>query len=447
MGNIVRQRLGDLLVEPIETLDVEIKNWLNPTNNGDRARIARALIALANHGGGYLVIGYDRQSDGSYTASVPRPDDIEGYNTDSINGIVSRFAEPPFHCEAEFVVDPVSGLIHPVVRVPGGHAIPIRAKRDGPAGEIAKDTYYIRRPGPSSEAPQSAYEWDELIRRCVQQQRETLLDGIRGILTSGPVEALPPDDSTRLAAWSEESRGKWKEVTRHLDADNPARFPNGHYEVSYFVLGEMDTLSLPELKRVLDASVVRYSGWPPFWVPTKTGLTPYADDGVLECWIDPEHSFSPDVARSDFWRAAPNGSMFLIRGYQEDGRDGAGVSPGTRLDVALPIYRMGECLLQAASLAENLAGRDAEVLFHARYTGLAGRSLISLSGQRAIYSERVTRVDSFVGGTRGSVSRIRDNLPELLLELLSPLYALFGLFELDTSLVNSVVNEMKGYAK
>ena len=54
--------LDDLINEPRETLDVEVKEWLDLTDNDHRAMIAKEVIALANHGGGFLVIGFSRRS-------------------------------------------------------------------------------------------------------------------------------------------------------------------------------------------------------------------------------------------------------------------------------------------------------------------------------------------------------------------------------------------------
>lgn len=446
MSGAGQQRLSDLLVDPAETLDVEIKPWLDIADKADFARIAKALIALANHGGGSLVFGYSRQPDGTYVPATPRPATLDTYNTDAINGIVERFAEPQFHCSTNFVQDKATGDPHPIVRVPGNHTVPIRARRHGPNGTIISEgTYYIRRPGPKSEGPQSGHEWDVLLRRCVQQQREALLDGIRALLTGVAPTTTTPDESSLLASWTEDSLRRWREVTGNLPADAPALFPNGHYRVSYLVLGDFEAVTLPELRELLDASVVRYSGWPPFWLPSREGLTPYAVDGAIECWIDPEHSLFPDAAHADFWRAAPDGKMFLIRGFQEDSGEPQNVTPGARLDVTLPIYRIAECLMHAARLAEALAGDEAEVLFQAHYGGLAGRSLASLSGHHTMFTEREAKSDDFDNSVRVTTTRIRDNLPEVLLELLSPLYALFGFFELQADLVHDVVNEMKGY--
>jgi hypothetical protein len=58
MMDVSPARLADLLIDPREDLDLEIKNWLDlRSDENARATLAKALLALANHGGGFLVLG------------------------------------------------------------------------------------------------------------------------------------------------------------------------------------------------------------------------------------------------------------------------------------------------------------------------------------------------------------------------------------------------------
>ena len=59
-----RERLADLLVDPREDLDFEAKNWLDlQGSNDDKATFAKAVLAISNHGGGFVVprIGRNRR--------------------------------------------------------------------------------------------------------------------------------------------------------------------------------------------------------------------------------------------------------------------------------------------------------------------------------------------------------------------------------------------------
>lgn len=69
--------LGDLVNEPRETLDVEVKDWLDLDNHDHRAMLAKEIIALANHGGGYILIGFTELQDGTFKSALPRPINLE----------------------------------------------------------------------------------------------------------------------------------------------------------------------------------------------------------------------------------------------------------------------------------------------------------------------------------------------------------------------------------
>lgn len=446
MDNPTKQRLSDLLLEPAETLEVEIKNWLNVSDKGNRADIAKELIALANHGGGYLIFGFAEPEKGSFVVDANRPPSLTVYSSDELNGIVSRYAEPEFHCDVSLVEHPRDRQEFPIVIVPGEHSVPIRAKRDGPNNEVRQNVYYIRRPGAKSEPPQSGREWDELILRCVKRRQEDMLDAIRAIL-SGQVQqqATAPTDQERLNRWTRESLERWREVTAGLSETSPARFPDGHYYVSFLLLGDFEQVPLARFRQITNDSVVRYSGWPPFVSLTSPDLAPYSYGNAIECWVQPDGSYLSDAAHSDFWRGSPDGAMFLIRGFQEDTGEVRGVQPKIRFDVALPIYRIGECLLYADRLAANLGMTRGRVLFEVGFAGLQNRTLTSLSGTRAMLSHRVSRQDRFNNVINVELDKIQNNLPEVLLKLLSDLYAQFEFFELTPQLVNSVVAEMKKF--
>lgn len=158
---ISRERLRDLLVDPREALDFEVKNWLDLRgSNDDKATFAKAVLALANHGGGFIALGLV-ETDAGVEEAVGRPSTLDGYSQDLINGVVQNYCDPPFHCAVHIVANP-AGATFPIVIVPGGHRVPVRARRAGPNGNtIQNNAIYIRKPGPRSEMPQSAQDWDD----------------------------------------------------------------------------------------------------------------------------------------------------------------------------------------------------------------------------------------------------------------------------------------------
>lgn len=207
----LRRELVRLLDYPLEDLSTEIKDWLDLGEAVERANLARELIALANHGGGYVLFGFADALDG-WPASGPCPHDLARYSQDAVNNILKLHAEPIFECYTHHLSS-AAGNDHVVIQVPGGHLVPIRS-RGGPAASRLNDhVYYVRRPGPESAPPQSGAEWQALITRCVDNNVERQLESFRRIVTvlqSGPEVAWSIADASgptgaALKRWSDDS--------------------------------------------------------------------------------------------------------------------------------------------------------------------------------------------------------------------------------------------------
>jgi hypothetical protein len=138
-----------------------------------------------------------------------------------------------------------------------------------------------------------------------------------------------------------------------LPKDRPARLPLGHYAVAYQISGTLQPIWGAALLDVMQRGIVRHTGWPPFWVPTREEIKPYIYDGSVECWLARDGG-ERGAGHSDYWRASPQSQFFLMRGYQEDGVDVRGIKPGTGFDITVPTWRMGEILPHSASMARLL---------------------------------------------------------------------------------------------
>jgi hypothetical protein len=106
-----------LLSRPTEALDVEYKSWLDLQDDEHKGNLAKAAIALANEGGGHIVVGIREVRP--ILVSEPRPPSIAAYDQDLINQIVRRFATPAFHCTLHLVPHPGTGHEHAVISNPG----------------------------------------------------------------------------------------------------------------------------------------------------------------------------------------------------------------------------------------------------------------------------------------------------------------------------------------
>lgn len=437
-------RLSELLLDPREGLDVEFKGWLDLASKEEhKATLAKALLALANHGGGFLVIGFDEGETGP-APSAARPATLDAYSQDLLNAIVQNYAEPAFHCSVHYVSHPTSGA-HPVISVPGGHRVPIRAKRSGPNNQtVQQHAIYVRRPGPRSEQPLSGREWDELFARCIDARRDELLDRIRDLLTgrlTGDRGVAPP----RLDDWARDCERIWRENISAMPAESPSRCPDGFFTFAY----EIDGATKPSLADLLEVlrGAPQLTGWNTWWVPTRHEIAPYVKEGAIECWIGgdtSEHHTPRDPAHADFWRVSPDGLAFLLRGYAEDGDHArqSKISPGTILDPSLPIWRAGEGLLHSAYLARQLAGNA--VSFKAVYTGLRGRQFVQwASPMDFAWASGICKEESVSVATRVGLESLDSNLVEVVQALLAPLYERFDFTRLPIDVVQRELNRLR----
>lgn len=209
---VIPAEIQDLVDRPAEALHVELKEWIDISAPVVRAKSARHLAALANHGGGYLIIGIC--DDGSLDSQ--HPGDFSAFTHDQVTGIVDRYLTPAFQCDV-FIVSPAGGGGEcVVVRIPSHGSVPICVKADGPHDErgrpqgIRKGEYYIRLPGPKSAPIDSPEQWRALIHRCVLNERQGLLESIARVLM--PAERVPEQVGATLADWHDAMRKHIKEL-------------------------------------------------------------------------------------------------------------------------------------------------------------------------------------------------------------------------------------------
>ena len=425
------EELQPLITEPREDLAYEYKDWLDLTSKEHKATLAKAAIALANHGGGYIVLGFAEQ--GQTFESRPRPEGIPEITQDSVNAAIRRYADPEFHCEVYDVPHPSTGVSHTIVAVPSTLTVPVMSRRDY-QGEIAQNSCYIRKPGPRSEQPQTAEEWRTLLNRCVRSNRDEMLEAIRSIVT-GSVETQDsvPNALDDLQDYCTAAHGRWEEKVSNEPESSPARFPHGYYEMAFSLVGATPANSLDELRnRLSDAGRIDLSGWPPFLHSSRQA--PYSREDFVEAWlgeIDRNGRRSQQSYFYDFWRASLDGKLYTIRAYFEDGPNNA---PGDVFYTSTPVLRIGEGLLFASRFAEKFEEVD-QIAIHCRFTGLEGRYLASDEPitplNTFLHRHYTSRTDEVILKGQITQQQVQDNLAEFLHPLLQPLYEKFNFFRLS----------------
>ena len=435
--------LRSLITEPREDLAYEYKDWLDLTSKEHKATLAKAAIALANHGGGYIVIGFAEQ--GPILDSRPRPEEIPEITPDSVNEAVHLYAEPKFQCAMHLVSHPDTDVQHPVVIIPST-TVPVMSMREC-QGVIAQNRCYVRKPGPKSEDPRTSEEWRTLLNRCVRANRDEMLEAFRLIMT-GRVETpnSVPSALDDLRDYCTAAHDRWKELVSDEPDNSPARFPHGYYEMAFSLVGVTPANDLIKLQdRLREARRIKLSGWPLFLDIQVPGWAPQPHEDFVEAWLGgPAYDGrrSGESNHCDFWRASREGKLYTIRGYFEDER---GNTPGTVVYTTLPILHIGEGLIFASRFAETFEEVD-QIAIHCHFTGLEGRSLCQPPWKDYFFGDHISgpsRTDEVILTGQITQQQVQDNLAEVLHPLLQRLYEQFNFFRLPPDLVAKELHQMR----
>ena len=439
--------LQPLVEYPGESLSAEYKDWLDLTSAHGRATLAKHAIALANHGGGYIILGFSEQAE--HLVSHEKPAGLPEITQDAVNAAVRRYVDPEFQCQLRLITRSDTGVSHPVIAVPGDFTAPVMARRDAD-GVMHQHRAYIRKPGPRSEEPQTHAEWKELIDRCVRAGRVEMLDAIRSIVTGRVEPGEPmPDVQEELSRYRLDSRERWIELTSRLEDGSPSKFPLGYHEVGLSLVGATPVPNFIELRRRLDEAhgATSFSGWPLFVNLDRAELGQKIQGEFVEAWVgNPSYKrFLDGPSTSDFWRVSKTGQLYSIRGYAEDDVPHHS-QPDTVFDVRIPSARVGEALIFAGRLATTFEGVD-HVALQCRFTGLVGRHLTHLGAMgvwpRFTLGQSVSGTPEVELQTLVALPQIEDNLVEVVHEFLAPLYERFGFYQLPFDTVQAALRDMR----
>tara|TARA_R110000868_G_scaffold137278_3_gene350796 strand:+ start:284 stop:1633 length:1350 start_codon:yes stop_codon:yes gene_type:complete len=436
------QSFIDLLANPRETLDVEIKEWLDiGTNKDHRAALAKEIIALANNGGGFVIIGFAESADGTFQPASSRPLDLNAWSQDKIQGIVARYIDPPIQCRTEHVSPPHLEVKFPLIVVPGGHGVPLRAKSGSPDGRtLAPNRVYVRRPGPCSEEPQSGAEWDKLFDQIVRNRRSELLDAMRSIIEGVlPTERGSHPTPGRLDVFIKDAAESWNTRIANLPIDAVPRFINGFYDCAFEIEGEFEHQSLAQLRDTIRSSVRNHTGWPAFTGTNNSAHPATPVSGAIEFWRGANEDGTYDVPHyHDFWRVSPDGLFFIRRGYPEDS-EWKGMQPGRCFDIVTINKRLAETVMEVYYIAQAL-GAVGNIRCRFTLAGLAGRELVSNDNpNRSLSMSHRSAQNEYEASGVVAVDALPTSLPELVYSITAPLFELFDFYQLPKRLVEQEI--------
>lgn len=459
--------LKNLLNNPREALDLELKQWIDPTSNEGRAKIVRACLALWNNNGGRLLIGF--RDDG--TPDVDNaPADVHAvhamFGGEKLQVLVSRYAAQAIAIKVQFVTD-VGGQTHPVVTIPPGMRTPVAAKADLPGGSdkllIKDNAVYVRTfdsNGRVSSAEARRGDWDRLIRICFDNREADIggfvrrhlaaldLNSIIAVLRDAATIAKPPTTADRVTGEMERQYSRYLNVVAQREVQVPAGV--GFRESLILVQGEFTcpVSNRASMERLL-ASAPHHTGWPP-WVnlsgATRERLRPYFRDGGWEAMLDlldpASRPFPPDLS---YWRIEPTGVFYHIRALGGDITWDPDQHHRAEFDYILQIKRVAEVISVGLSFGRALGCDEAKasVIFGFRWRGLRKRLLTWwVKPMLARWNREVGAQDKVVTTATVPLQTPPAGIPPYVANAVRDLFLTFEGAEIDNKIVEAVVKDI-----
>ncbi len=445
MAEKSNQSLQSMLANLREALDLEIKQWIDPTKPEGKAKIAKACMAMRNYNGGRLVIGF--KNDGKPDLGNAPADVRSTFHGDAVQAIVSHYSSEVFEVTVDFVE--VNGQEYVVITTPPGFRTPVAAKRPltGPDGKvlIRENAIYVRSLNANNIPSSSEVRRDDLedlTRRCFNNYEADIGGFVRrhlsGLNQEGLSQLVPalvgltrtPTPIERITEELDLGRSRFNAAA----AARPMQIPDiGFREAVMLIEGEFPRQTAnSDFRMRIRAHAPTISGWSP-WVDMTGADDPLMRPNVVqEGWeslldrLLPDPYFSPSL---DFWRMEPRGSFYHLRALEEDMGAAQGMRPRQQLGFPYQIRMVAEVISVGLSIARALGCVDGKnaLVFGFRWTRLSGRLLTAWPDNHRLF--RPTARATQDGLTTRVTMPAETSLSAVVPHVENALAPLFNLFE------------------
>lgn len=456
--DLTQDRIDALLAAPSESLNVEIKRWIDPTSSEGAAKIAKSTLALRNRNGGYLIIGLDDTT--LAPATDGRPSALRNaFHIDILQAIVSKYAAIPFEVGVGFAVR--EGEEFPVIGVPEGSTVPVACKADlldsNGAALLKQNAVYfrtLRANGMPSSAAIKWADWRDLVEICFENREADIGRFLRRHLGGAGLASLA--DALAAAGTKETSlreraanalavgdRRREQLIATIPREQSEAAAALGSWSVALVFDPPRTAPTDQTFLNTISSANPQLTGWP-VWLDSRgfsdRSAAPRMIGGVWQSVIA-----SVGVgwgSHLDVQTMDASGEFYLWRLLQDDLTDK--VKPLTKLDPLLAIYRVAETIVVGLSFARALGQADESRLgFLFRWDKLQGRTLSAWADRMAYFSPaRVAfdqQAESFVEAPVGTPA---SAIAPTVSDAIAPLMRAFNGFEISQDAVEQQVQRL-----
>jgi Putative DNA-binding domain len=394
----MEDQIQALVEAPSERLHIEVKPWLDPSSNWGEGIIAKALLALRNQDGGFLLIGFD--DDGSPGSRKKGLNIKSAFHIDNIQQIASRYASKPFQLHIHFRSR--AGVEYPIIQVESGIKTPVfcKAELKNDKGEkvLSFGDIYVRTLSTngvvSTSKIQKNEDFEDLLQRCFENReadhaaflskliRSTSKSDIEKLLSfvseSHQATAIQPGSLELKILDYGRSRLEAQAGEREVDLSGIA-FLEGALRIE----GPLKKYSASrEFLQLIHSANPSLTGWP-IWLISQSfsdvKTHPYPYHGAWEQFIQ-----APGFSRYhlDFMMFSPKGEFYFARALEDDtGEKKADPEAPKTVEPIIQLLRVAEALAVGKAIASVLGDppEELKLFFAFRWTGLKNRHLVAWS--------------------------------------------------------------------
>lgn len=177
----------EIITHGREEVNIEYKDSMSWKSRYAQLEIIRAMLAMANTEGGYIVVGVKEEKDKRCNPVGMEDEHYKSFNHDYISSKIKNYCDPDINfnvvadaseingIERKFIVIEMSESKEPIICSKGERQ---NKKSDWLPGNIAlrKNAIYIRSKTPvESREISSAHEWRQLINKIVEKNKSELM--------------------------------------------------------------------------------------------------------------------------------------------------------------------------------------------------------------------------------------------------------------------------------
>lgn len=435
--------LIQLIENPREALNIELKNWIDPETDEGKSKIVKAVIAMRNNNGGYIVIGFDNETLQPDNENMLE-DIKEKYHFDKIQAMVSKYCSQQFEVKVDFVER--DSVDFPIITIPSGVETPVVTKSALVKGDnqfIKESKVYIRTLNANntpSTTEATWKDWDRIVKTCFDNREADIGRFFRRHIVDITKQVFEINNENNADRIIEEGSLYYLEALDREEVDLPEY---GFWEVGLAIHGitETEISANHEFLNLLYSHNPNYTGWP-VWLDcrnfTDDSCKPYNLDGAWQALLLLERGIE-----IEFWRINPSGKFYLKRALEDDTR--SGLEPKTILDYSLPIMRIAEAMGVAKSYAIAMGYNQEDTIldFAFRWTGLKGRELGSWSGVfRRVWPGKIAQQDELITRVQMPLYISYNAISEYVNKATKQLFEIFDGYKISIGEIEELTNNI-----